>query len=344
MDCPICGHKMGENDAFCSNCGNFSLPLKDNSRPVPTIDLPPGTPADGSTVVSPPPELQDVTSTPSRKVAERLYPPPETSRSPEADFSPPIVADDQGSQEHTPEPHVTESKNESDSTSFDSAQTPGKNEKRLKVLTIVACCLAVLAISVATYITITTSSLRVQLSKAQKESSTAQANAEDLAAQVTDLTESLEAAKDESQSLGTQVTDLQSQINEMETSVNQSQYDKETAERQLEEANTALSTATEENAELQSQLDEAQQNLEVAQSENATLTEENETLSQQVGLYQTEIDFYDSYVVFVMLDSANKYYHRYSCSEFTQRNFLAYSVKLAEANGYSPCPICYGAG
>ena len=43
-----------------------------------------------------------------------------------------------------------------------------------------------------------------------------------------------------------------------------------------------------------------------------------------------------------MLGSDTKYYHKYDCKNFEKRNFLAYSTKLAEANGYSPCPICCG--
>ena len=76
MDCPICGHKMEENDCFCSNCGHYALPLQDDDRPVPVIDPPPDAPTDGSTVISPCPDIPGEPIEPPKKVAERLYRPP----------------------------------------------------------------------------------------------------------------------------------------------------------------------------------------------------------------------------------------------------------------------------
>lgn len=334
MICPICGFKMGENDAFCSNCGNFALPLKEHDRPVPVFDPPPGTPTDDSAVVPTPPELQSPAPKQPRKVAERLYP-PQTNPAPLVDLSV-FSAQPESDAPHTdfsqdatpPEPSVFQ-------TPAAPTPAPKKSAKHLKILTIAACCLAVIAIGVAAYVLVSTSSLRAQLNRAQKESFTAQANAAELETQVSALRASLEAARADSQSLGAQVASLQSQLSDMETSVNQSLYDKDSALRQLEEAKT-------EKEAMQAQLTEAQDSLKAAQEDNETLREENETLSQQVTDYQAQVDFYDTYVVFVMLDSTDKYYHRYHCGNFTRRNFLAYSVKLAEANGYAPCPNCYG--
>ena len=332
MDCPICGHKMGENDAFCPNCGNFALPLKDNSRPVPVMDPPPGTPADGSALVTPPPELTQDAPKPPRKVAERLYPPPEPIVPPISPESPEGSVRPAASPIRVPESGAVPPK------------APDKSGRRLRILAAVACGIAAVAVVVAVYILVTTSSLQVQLNKAQKESSSAQGHAAALEAQVSTLTEDLNAAKADNQALGQQVAELQGQISTMETSVNQSQYDKESAQRALDEANTQLAAANEEKAALQAQLDETRANLETAQAENAALTAEKDTLTQQVAGYQTEVEFYDTYVVFVMLSSSDKYYHKYDCADFTKRNFLAYSVKLAEANGYSPCPKCIGGG
>ena len=224
-----------------------------------------------------------------------------------------------------------------------------KRFRRMLVLAIVACCVAVISLGVAVYITVSTSSLQVRLNKAQKESSTAAATAQELEAQVGTLTEQLDEARAENQSLGARVAELQAQVGSMESSVNQSQYDKESAQRELEQANSALSAATAENEQLEKELRSTQDSLAQTQdeldsvtSERDELSAENRELSGKVQSYEAEIEFFDTYVVFVMLSSADKYYHRYSCPNFTQRNFLAYSVRLAEANGYTPCPVCIG--
>ena len=42
-----------------------------------------------------------------------------------------------------------------------------------------------------------------------------------------------------------------------------------------------------------------------------------------------------------MLGSTDKYYHKYDCPHFTQKNFVAYSTKLAEANKLADPYIIY---
>jgi septal ring factor EnvC (AmiA/AmiB activator) len=128
----------------------------------------------------------------------------------------------------------------------------------------------------------------------------------------------------------------------MESSVNQSEYDKKAAQRELSEAEEELQTLSDSISELQTQLTDAEAALEESQAAQAELQEENDSLTASISAYEDETAFYDSYVVFVMLSSDTKYYHKYDCGTFTKRNFLAYSTKLAEANGYSPCPTCIG--
>lgn len=332
MDCPICGHKMEENDSFCSNCGHYALPLQNDDRTVPVIESPPDTPTEGSTVISPCPGLPVEPAEPPKKVAERLYPPPEpqdAASTPENDAKPepdPLPSDDTvPPASKKPQPVKEE---------------PG--HRRLKVLAVVLGCITVIAVAAASYILYNTSSLRVQLSKAQKESLTAQSQAANMESQITALTDNLATAKEENSTLAAQVADLTGQVGELETSVNQTQYDKAAAQRDLEEAKTALATAQEEKTALEAQLTEAQTALTQAQTDLEEAQEENETLQDQNDAYRTEVSFYDTYVVFVMLSSSDKYYHKYDCSLFTQKNFVAYSTKLAEANGYSPCPNCIG--
>ena len=41
-------------------------------------------------------------------------------------------------------------------------------------------------------------------------------------------------------------------------------------------------------------------------------------------------------------DDGTGLYHSYDCEHFTKSKFWAYSRRLAEANGYHPCPLCGG--
>ena len=348
MECPICGHPLGENDAFCENCGNFALPLQNNDRSVPLIQTPPGTPTEGTTQVPAPKDSASAPANrPPRKVAERLYPPPDA----DLEEHEPISADPDpvpAESAHAAHPAAEKRPAQRPASAHTEPPKEPRSSRVWKVVAGIACCLALLSIAIAVYIVVTTAGLQVQLNKAQKENSTAQANAQDLEAQVASLTDSLSASETERESLGEQVAELQSQINGMEGSVNQSEYDKENAQRQLDEintqlkeANTQLEAAQSENTDLQQQLKDSQDALSDAESENETLTTENEALQEQMKDYEAEAEFIDEYVVFVIINNADRYYHKYSCPNFTQRNFLAYSVRLAESNGYTPCPVCH---
>jgi len=336
MECPICGHRMEPNDAFCSNCGNFALPLQDDSRPA--AETQPGIPAESIAMGKKAERTEARQEKPPKKVAKRLYP----------------VSTEGADREGIPS-------DPPDSTGQRSPYT-GKNplrrlsHRKLRILTWASMAVALTAVLVAVSIIVSTVGLQVQLNKAQKESSSAQAKTTGLENQVDSLSAQVETLTQENKSLGAQVAQLQSQLNGMESSVNQNQYDKESALRQLNEAQKALDAATREKTDLESRvqeltdsLSETQSSLEAAQDElytarerNNTLESENESLNAQLQEYQTQSSFYDEYVVFVMLDSSEKYYHKYSCPDFTQRNFLAYSVRLAEANGYTACPVCGG--
>ena len=85
------------------------------------------------------------------------------------------------------------------------------------------------------------------------------------------------------------------------------------------------------------------------------LREENESLREQKDALTAERDelkeenqklsekskFMDAYVVFVDNDKTGLY-HKYGCSAFSRKSFWAYSRKLAESFGYTPCPKCFG--
>ena len=95
-----------------------------------------------------------------------------------------------------------------------------------------------------------------------------------------------------------------------------------------------LERATQENEALQQENEALKQSIE-------TLTATNEELASSNRLFLTKSRFMDSYVVFVENDGSGLY-HKYGCDDFAQTSFWAYSRKLAEANGYQPCPRCFG--
>ena len=98
----------------------------------------------------------------------------------------------------------------------------------------------------------------------------------------------------------------------------------------------------------QAELERVTAEKEALETENAsltqsieTLTSTNEELASTNRRYVTKSKFMDAYVVFVENDGTG-YYHKYGCDYFAQTSFWAYSRKLAEANGYTPCPHCFG--
>ena len=129
----------------------------------------------------------------------------------------------------------------------------------------------------------------------------------------------------------TEIQDLSKRLAESQSSQNQGAYDLTTAEKELLRLEN-------ENKELLSLADELE--LEIDELTKAAAALEYEL--DQAEAYKVKSDFLDSYVVFVENDETNVY-HTYDCSKFSKRNFWAYSRKLAEAQGFIPCPTCGGA-
>lgn len=322
MVCPNCGAALEDFDVFCPGCGK-------------TIQKNP----DGTLTAVDPQPAADPVEAPPKKVAKRLYPPEEA----EAPAAPAAEKPSDESPEPSPEPSAPDSEAPAPAapeapvppeTQPDSkASDPGK--KRLLILAIVLGLVAIAAIAAAVSFYLKTDGLRVQAQKAQMENAAAQATLEDAQDQLTSLQSKYDAALADNDQLSSQVDDLSGQIRDMKSSVSQSEYDKATAQKELEDAQADLKALNDSVSELNTQLTEAQDKLDEVQKANETLTAAN-------NAYEDEVGFYDTYVVFVMLGSDTKYYHKYDCKNFEKRNFLAYSTKLAEANGYSPCPICCG--
>lgn len=126
------------------------------------------------------------------------------------------------------------------------------------------------------------------------------------------------------------IKELQSKLSGSQSSQSQSQYDLTTAQAELErleEENEQLLLLEE---DLRAQIDDL----------NETIDLLDEALEEAQD-YKTKSDFMDSYVVFVENNNSG-IYHTYDCEKFTKSNFWAYSRKLAERNGYDPCPTCGG--
>ena len=72
------------------------------------------------------------------------------------------------------------------------------------------------------------------------------------------------------------------------------------------------------------------------------LEEMEKTMMKVIEAGATEISFYESHVVFVLIDGTNEY-HKYSCSKFKPEDydFLAFNLNAAIHEGYEPCPKCH---
>lgn len=313
MNCPHCGMKLEDFATFCPGCGKIAIPTRKSAVSPDTAPQSDNAPEEKA----------------PKKVAQRLYPPPEAEPAPEPEPEPaPIPEAPPAPVEKKPVPAST--------------KKIQKSNQRLKVLTVIFAVTAAIAVGVAAYVLTSTHGLRVELTKAQTERASALASVESLGKQVAELETSLDSVKQEKNQLSTEVSSLTSQINAMESSVNQSAYDKESAERELAEAQEDVKALSKQITEVQAQLTETEKTLEETEAANEKLQEDYDAMEKKAKGYEDEVGFYDTYVVFVMLNSDTKYYHKYDCEEFTKRNFLAYSTKLAEANGYSPCPKCSG--
>ena len=105
-------------------------------------------------------------------------------------------------------------------------------------------------------------------------------------------------------------------------------------EEQLNAQQKELEKATDENAVLEEQVT-------ALEKENDRLRADYDTLYAAVDAQSKKLRFMDSYVVFVEDDGTGNY-HRYDCGKFSKKNFWAYSRKLAERQGYTPCAQCFG--
>lgn len=158
------------------------------------------------------------------------------------------------------------------------------------------------------------------LTARQSETEQLQTQLTDLLQQVADLETAIDMKDQDIQS-------LKSQLSSSQSDKTQGQYDLSTKEQELERLE-------DENRELLALSDDLQ--LRLDQMEQA-----QKDLKSQLAAVRAKADFMDSFVVFVE-DDGTRHYHTYDCANFAKSKFWAYSRKLAEAQGYTPCPVCGG--
>lgn len=205
------------------------------------------------------------------------------------------------------------------SSSSNTSRAAGRSTSRGKTVALVIVCL--LLAGALSYIGLTHGRMVVEQNRLQERQLQLEQQENEVAALEQGkeaLNAQLETANSSIAILEEEITKLERQLNESQSSVSQSQYDLTSQKQELEKLKEEKTALEEEAQSLQSQLTELQSSYTVA-SEKA--------------------NFMDRYVVFVNNDGSNLY-HTYSCSQFKRDSFWAYSRKLAESNGYDPCPQC----
>jgi len=173
---------------------------------------------------------------------------------------------------------------------------------------------------------------RIRLRTREADLQVRENEAEELRREQDSLSQRLAAAEEENRKLRQEADQLNRQLNDSEGSVSQAQYDMTSQQQELERL-------TKENQELLDAADELDRQIKDLTGQVTTLTGRADALGAANAVYSAKADFMDSYVVFVNNDGS-KLYHSYDCKKFTRQNFWAYSRKLAESNGFSPCPDC----
>lgn len=65
-----------------------------------------------------------------------------------------------------------------------------------------------------------------------------------------------------------------------------------------------------------------------------------ELLLEKLGPLVEKSAFIDRYVAFVENDGSG-YYHTYDCADFPAESYWVLNLRLAQEEGYVPCPICH---
>lgn len=155
-------------------------------------------------------------------------------------------------------------------------------------------------------------------------------DAEELQIQVDDLNSQVAMLNATIAQKEQEIEELQKQLSGSQSSQSQSEYDLSTTQAEVER----LQNENEQLLLLEQDLKDEIQSL----TQNV---QDLDTALQEMERYKIKATFMDNYVVFVE-NNGSGVYHTYDCSNFTKSNFWAYSRKLAESNGFSPCTVCGG--
>jgi hypothetical protein len=202
-----------------------------------------------------------------------------------------------------------------------------KSTRRHAFALSLACLIAVLALGFAGYEYLQIAKQRNLLRASQTQLSAQQQTSLDLQDQLAAVTTQLSSSNDRIQEQADQIQSLQDTIDQAQSAVTQSQYDVTAQQTELTQLTEQNDTLKKENQTLSDSV--------------STLTSANQSLSALNVTYAAKAKFLDTYVVFVENDGT-KLYHKYDCPQFAKKSFWAYSRKLAESNGYTACPYCFG--
>ena len=195
------------------------------------------------------------------------------------------------------------------------------------VVIAILCVFTALSLALSIYLIANSASQRVSLRLRESDLEQREQNLANLEQSFEDTSEQLQDAQDQISEQEQIIEELRQNFSSAQSTVSQTQYDMTTQQAEL-------AKLEDECASLQQENDALTQSIE-------TLTSVNEELASSNKRFLTKSKFMDSYVVFVENDGTG-YYHKYGCENFAQTSFWAYSRKLAEANGYTPCPNCFG--
>ena len=204
---------------------------------------------------------------------------------------------------------------------------PKKRQSGHGVIIAILCVFTALSLGLSIYLIANSASQRVSLRLRESDLEEREESLATLEQSLLDAQQELQSAKDELSQQAQTIEELQKNFTSAQSTVSQTQYDMTTQQAELERVTAEKEALETENASLTQSIE--------------TLTSTNEELASSNRLFLSKSKFMDSYVVFVENDGSGLY-HKYGCDDFAQTSFWAYSRKLAEANGYKPCPRCFG--
>ncbi len=98
------------------------------------------------------------------------------------------------------------------------------------------------------------------------------------------------------------------------------------------------------NNELNPEISSLEEQIRDLEEQNAHQAAELETRASQIAALTQQTEWMDEFIAIIDDTKDDTFYHTYSCSSLDWSGnwrIKAYNVKLAESNGYEPCPDCH---